>query len=420
MGPVVPPAEERDYDIPAAKAWDQRETLRPAPFTGPLAKLLDGLDEADPLYDVLPEETLLGAVHGTSNLPDSPDPEWVDWEVVARGQKLWNTKHLSPAVLALGGALLQGFSIARFSEVLEGTGYNVNPHTTFERFQMTAFHVTDWYFYPLNDPSSRSRVSIRTVRAMHAMARKKALERKVFDPAKGEGVPLSQYDMGEVLMAFGVIAMHMMEEIIGTSIPRDERKDMMHVMRVVGHYLGIQDKYNTCSDLEEADRMFTEYMGYTAQRFRTTRESGHSLQTKTREGLGAALPFGMQFWDGYTANLTSIAMKGDISVFRVAPLPGVQSYAKFIVSLFKYPLIIRLVNKAVFDIREMHRTDMKTVRRIRKVNATLARVSDNFTWPLLSKFYLLGVGVRKYIRPILVIVVLLAYRAFVNRPRLAA
>eukprot|EP00662_Eupelagonemidae_sp_cell21_P016352 gene16352-54217_t len=132
-----------------------------------------------PLYDALPRATLVAGAHDPSLLPDSPDPAWQ----VRRGQELWGGKHLSCAILALAAALQQGFSIARFSEVLKDTGYNSSPHSAFDRFQMTGFHIMDWWRFPLCDPTSRSRRSIRVVRAMHAMAREKALSRGVMDPA---------------------------------------------------------------------------------------------------------------------------------------------------------------------------------------------------------------------------------------------
>jgi hypothetical protein len=58
---------------------------------------------------------------GTGVTAGSPtqraEPEWVDWASVRRGQEHWK-RLLGPTFVALNAALLQGFTIARFAEVL--------------------------------------------------------------------------------------------------------------------------------------------------------------------------------------------------------------------------------------------------------------------------------------------------------------
>eukprot|EP00808_Paulinella_micropora_P030780 g81507.t1 len=67
----------------------------------------------------------------------------------------------------------------------------------------------DWYTFPLDDSYSPARQSIYAVRRMHGLARKKAAH--LFDKAKGEGLPLSQYDMAEVLLGFSAVCLHVMQ-----------------------------------------------------------------------------------------------------------------------------------------------------------------------------------------------------------------
>eukprot|EP01065_Artemidia_motanka_P027284 TRINITY_DN32505_c0_g1_i1.p1 TRINITY_DN32505_c0_g1~~TRINITY_DN32505_c0_g1_i1.p1 ORF type:complete len:432 (+),score=149.55 TRINITY_DN32505_c0_g1_i1:67-1296(+) len=380
----MPKTETVISEAPNAASWDQRETLRPPPFQGPLKRLLAGLETADPEFDELPFETLARGVHDPSVLPDRPDPEWADWEQVRRGQELWGGKHLSAAFLALAGALQQGFSIARFSEVLKDTGYNSSPHTTFDRFLMTGYHVMDWWRFPLNDPSSHARKSIRTVRAMHAMARKKAIKRGVLDSGAGEGVPLSQYDLAEVLMGFGIICLNLMEELLGRDTTRSEKADMLSVMRVVGWHLGVDDEYNTCVNLDEADSMYDEYMSYTPQRFRTCRESTHDLQYNVAAGFGETLPLGKQFWFGFTVN-TSKARQLEVDYVRLRTLPGVLSWVETLTDAFRHDTVVALVSKGLVMERELFRTNPAEVRRRHRITAKIAAFSDKVTWPLLSK-----------------------------------
>lgn len=92
------------------------------------------------------------------------DPCWVDWASVRRGQAIWRGL-LGPTFVALNAALLQGFTIARFAEVLVLAGYTSSLAATWNRFRNTGFAIMDWFSHPLDDPSSEARCSIYKVRA---------------------------------------------------------------------------------------------------------------------------------------------------------------------------------------------------------------------------------------------------------------
>ena len=101
--------------------WDQRMTLCPPPYKGAMAQNLPGLTIGDEFVDKLS----LSTVSPCHNAPRKhisasdqlPDPPWVNFDQVARGQALWIT-HSGANLLSLTGALLNGFSIARFAKVL--------------------------------------------------------------------------------------------------------------------------------------------------------------------------------------------------------------------------------------------------------------------------------------------------------------
>jgi len=93
-----------------------------------------------------------------------PEPDWVDWESVRRGQAHW-CRLLGPTFLALNAALLQGFSIARFAEVLVLAGYTASATATWNRFRNTGWAILDWFHHPLDDPESEARQALYKVRS---------------------------------------------------------------------------------------------------------------------------------------------------------------------------------------------------------------------------------------------------------------
>ncbi|CAD7975057.1 unnamed protein product [Amoebophrya sp. A25] len=103
-------------------------------------------------------------------------PDWVDMASVVRGQKLWN-KHMMRAAMSLGMSLLIGFSVARFSEILEFSGYSSSPEAAVLRYRQTFFRWLDWFrFQDLENPESNGRKAAFAVRRIHEFVRRKVTE----------------------------------------------------------------------------------------------------------------------------------------------------------------------------------------------------------------------------------------------------
>ncbi|CAK0830350.1 unnamed protein product, partial [Prorocentrum cordatum] len=126
-----------------APTWDQRHSLRPPPYVGAMRRQLEGLAIGDAAVDELPDAAVApcAAHRGAGSVmacagtpPQSPEPGWVDWDLVRRGQALW-LENLGRAFLALTAALVQGFTIARFAEVLHHAGYAQSPLNSNRRHQ---------------------------------------------------------------------------------------------------------------------------------------------------------------------------------------------------------------------------------------------------------------------------------------------
>ena len=135
-------------------------------------------------------------------------------------------------MIALNAALLQGFTIARFAEVLADSGYSSSPKASWDRYSETAYAITDWYTHDLRDPLSPARQSIYRVRCMHTCARHKCS--RLF--AKTEGVAVSQYDLAEVQMGFSSVCLSIMEHELNIEpLSRTEKEAMVHCWRVIGY-----------------------------------------------------------------------------------------------------------------------------------------------------------------------------------------
>jgi len=371
------------------EVWDQRRTLRPPPYQGAMARLLDGLEIGDDVVDHLPDEVVSPCVrhrHASSTmqfLEQLPEPEWVDWALVRRGQELWR-EHLGRAFLALTAALLQGFTIARFAEVLHHAGYAQSPLTSCSRYSATAYFILDWFCHPLDDMESWARQGIYTVRCMHSFARRRS--KGLFSREKGEGIALSQYDMGEVQLGFSAVCLSIMEKEMGMGpLPPSDREAMVHVWRLIGWHLGIQDRFNVCNSVEGMAACFEDYMEWTPQRLRTCRESTHLLQLAAVQGFGTHLALGKRYWEGFLSSLQDV--RGvQVLYVRVRPLPGMAAVARMRMELVgKSSTFNSVLSRVIVLMRETRRQRPKLADWFQTALAPkVAAVNDAVVWRLLS------------------------------------
>jgi hypothetical protein len=391
MGPPAQAASTRravqdGYSGAELSAWDQRETLQPPPYRFGAKRLLGGLGVGDELFDTLPLSRL--ACHGKSaeGVPQLPEPEWVDWERLARGQALWNL-HLSRSFAALALSLLSGFAIARFGEVLLLNGYAQDGHTAMQRYQETGFAITDWFRFDIRDPGSLARRSLYTVRAMHAFARRRS--QSLFDRSRGEGVALSQYDMAEVLLGFSGICMSVIENELGFGpIPEPESEDMCFYWRYLGYHLGILDEYNPCVSLGDLRAVTADYMAWTPRRFETARPSCAELRRTAIEGFAMQTGLGENFW--YAAfNIIFDTDRIDLRHTRPPQkfLPGVDVVAKLSMRLFAHAPIAAAAGAFLIDARDTKRDRPDKYHRRASLMLWSSKLHDKLIWRVVSAVY---------------------------------
>lgn len=101
-------------------------------------------------------------------------------------------------------------------------GYVVDDWTTFSRYRDTSTAIYLWMTHDLCDAASRGARSAMRVRAMHALARRTV--RTKWDAAARQhggldavGLPLSQYDMALVQMAFCALTLDVLRREVRPS-----------------------------------------------------------------------------------------------------------------------------------------------------------------------------------------------------------
>ena len=363
----------------SAALWDQRKTLLPPPYEGPLRRLAKGIHVGDPTYDSFPQTMVCGHGGQAKGAPLEPAPSWVDWDSVRRGQELFRN-NLGRNTLALTIALLQGFSITRFAMVLHANGYAQSPETAYHRYRETAFAIFDWMIHPLDDPESRALTQIKNVRAMHSFARRRSVQAHLFPNPDEEGVPLSQYDMAEVLLGFAGLAPSIMEHEMGVAKPsRRDREALCHTWRLLGFWLGIHDEFNPCRSLDEMEEMVDEYMTWVPLRLQTCRPETFALQSTAVEGFGMYTGLGVESYVGML-HATCNARGLEIDYLARKSVFGMKTFGTHLMKFIATAPVNYVMSNLVLWQRQLWEKDPATQKKLMPVLRAASRPLDWFVW----------------------------------------
>lgn len=227
-------------------------------------------------------------------------PKWVELDKVKRGQQVC-LQHLAKWAFAASQTLLAGFSLARFSTVLHAAGYTQSKESAAKRYMATFYHIVDWFQFDLTDFEGRGLRSIYTVRALHAHARRMAkpiYHEEELKEHSAYGLPLSQYDMACVHLDFCMLSWSVLEVELGFGkLPRDDMEAVVHLWRLIGYHLGIQDSYNICSDgLEVCEQYLEEWMLWMPRTIETARPEAGELRDAVLGGFGMTTGMPERIW----------------------------------------------------------------------------------------------------------------------------
>jgi len=364
--------------------WDQRKTLCPPPFKGPMKRLLPGIHVGDSKFDALSLRKVRDGCRDAKNIEQDAEPEWVDWEMLKEGQRLFSA-NLGSVFIGLNAALMQGFSIARFADVLVDSGYTTSPKSSWDRYSKTAWAISDWYRFDLRDPKGQARQSVYRVRCMHTCARHKSS--RLFDSAKQEGMAVSQYDLAEVQMGFSSICLALLkDELNAPELSTADKEAMIHCWRFIGHHLGIKEQFNTCRSLKEATAMMEEYMVWTPRRLETCRDTTYDLQRLCCEGFGVFTGAGKNAFQGFLTALQKSSW-ADVNYVKEKPLEGVTETVRWGLKRSGSSTVNEGMSAAIIHIRETAQKDPVHYSRMLRINSAVSQFMDHVFWPTWSYGY---------------------------------
>ncbi len=173
-------------------------------------------------------------------------PEWINWDDVLKGQEVFS--RLGPmAVLALNCASLpECYAAAQGAEVLLLSGrMSKNPG---RRIIETAQFVIDVMAPGGLGPDGVGIRTIQKVRLIHAAVRFLVKKHGQWDPESG--TPINQEDQAGTLLAFSWVVLRCLKQI-SVDFEPEEKRAYLHAWRVVGHFLGVDERFLT-DDPEEA------------------------------------------------------------------------------------------------------------------------------------------------------------------------
>nr|XP_022909849.1 uncharacterized protein LOC111420980 [Onthophagus taurus] len=164
-------------------------------------------------------------------------PEYYDKEKFKRGQQFFH-RNIFAMLFGKFLGLISDLTLISSQKILEHTNQSNEPKTAFKRYVSTIFSMYTWYTYDLI-PGSKSWESLKRIRTIHNFASLKCHKNQI-----GE---IAQYHMA--LAQFGFMGLIVSKsEKIGIFPNQKEMDDFIHFWRVIGHMLGIEEKYNICRE----------------------------------------------------------------------------------------------------------------------------------------------------------------------------
>ncbi|KAJ8670246.1 hypothetical protein QAD02_001505 [Eretmocerus hayati] len=167
-------------------------------------------------------------------------PEFYDAEKFRMGQQAFYNNVFAMMIAKLSG-LLALLAVPSILEILMFTKQSGTPCTAFRRYASTILHTFVWYE---KEPGRQAEFfkSLKNVRKKHCIVSRRSSE-------AGLG-RITQLDMA--LTQFGFIGFTLLApEQLGVFMSQAELEGLIHFWRVVGHLLGMQDRYNLCSGTVE-------------------------------------------------------------------------------------------------------------------------------------------------------------------------
>lgn len=171
-------------------------------------------------------------------------PSWMDEAKFNRGRQFYKKFFFSVYLNCLSG-LFCSMAIPSMLTTMQLTEQSNTTYKAFRRYLRTLQYMNLWYNSNLcHSTDDEGYRSVQEVRRIHAAVVRKQIAGLGQD---SETVPISQYDM--VLTQFAFMGLLVLSPFkLGIWYSRDEIEGLINFWRTVGYLLGVDEKYNLCSD----------------------------------------------------------------------------------------------------------------------------------------------------------------------------
>lgn len=181
---------------------------------------------------------------------DSPPP-YFNQNLFKRGQELYKKNTYSMDLVHAFGVLILYSIPTALNVALSAAGSSFQLYDTHNRQLRTNLHIQSFYYSDLK-PTSNSWRTLRKIKMRH---------NGVSKGSSNKGLnPLTQLDMAVAQFAFfglGIIR----DEFVGLQDVSDKDwRGFHHYWRVMGHLLGMEERFNICSPSLETSKQIAELL----------------------------------------------------------------------------------------------------------------------------------------------------------------
>ncbi|XP_070160410.1 uncharacterized protein [Polyergus mexicanus] len=171
-------------------------------------------------------------------------PSFYDEKKFRLGQQAFYNNIFSMMIAKLCG-LVSLLAISTILNVVMFTKKSGTPCLAYYRYASTILHTFIWHEKDPHGKPNEFLESLKIVRRKHCIAFKRSTEAGVHEP--------TQLDMA--LAQFGFIGYTMISgEYLGVKTTPEELEGVVHLWRVIGSMLGMDDKFNLCTGTVEETR----------------------------------------------------------------------------------------------------------------------------------------------------------------------
>ncbi|KAF5308190.1 hypothetical protein FQR65_LT06370 [Abscondita terminalis] len=254
-------------------------------------------------------------------------PPYYDEEKFKKGQQFYH-KHIYGMFIGKLLGLLTVISTPTILKVLVFTNMSSDPLTAYKRYLATIFHMCVWYDNDFK-PGSKLWQSINTVKFLHNSTSKRICLAK--------GCRILQKDMGITQFGFMGLAILRPEKLGIYHASKDELESFIHLWRVVGYIMGMEDRYNICRESLEETREICEGL------IKNVFLENMKTPTKDYLKLSDALVTGMQVMNpflettvftAYLHKILNINNNNNISSFPPLHLNVYQKMLLFFIEIY--------------------------------------------------------------------------------------